>query len=123
MLCKFKKDGVYKDPGNIIPMANDKAKELINANLAEKVNNHTPEYEVDKSDDLTDNEFDEVLSNLVKVDGINDQIGSALIDAGYDIESIAESDPETLSSEVSGIGKRNAPRIIKGASKFNYKEV
>jgi len=114
-IVSIKKDGVWVRPDSVIEMEKgDEADRLIRLGAATPVDSDIP-----MDNEPAPNEIEEMVTELSKIDGVNDDLAVRLVEAGFEsIASVAEASPEELMA-VKGIGKKNCETIQDSAEELS----
>ena len=109
--CKI--EGVWRDPGSIVEIADQDANRLLTLKAAERLVEVTTEDDV-----VTDDESLEAIEELEKIDGVSSELAELLYEAGYKtIQQVAEAEPEDL-IRLKGIGKKSVETIQDSAEEL-----
>lgn len=93
----------------------DKASSSEKATTQKTPDNGASDADSVEGEVITEEEYQEMLDDLCKVNGIDQAMAESLFDSGIEtVEDLANAIPESL-TKIKGIGKATAPKIIKSA--------
>lgn len=109
--CKI--EGVWRNPGSIVEIADKDASRLLTLKAAERLVEITTEDDV-----VTDDESAEAIEDLAQIDGVSSELAEILYEAGYKtIQQVAEAEPEDL-IRLKGVGKKSVEKIQDSAEEL-----